>query len=165
MRENPDSIRVESFIWKRGAFGKEDQPLYTGLSNHCYEKGLFHLYLDVDDYANLRQILDRLDHLRKRFRELANAKVLILQTSPWHFHLASFIRLTWKRYVDILYYADSIGLEDYGHALFSIDKGYAGLRTGAKDGIVPRILYSVGDAVACKKCFGEFVECISSNAT
>jgi hypothetical protein len=34
------------------------------------------------------------------------------------------------------------------------------LRTGGKDGVVPRILYSLGDTVVCKKCMNEFVEAV-----
>lgn len=158
MQEDPP-IHVESFIWKARAFQGE-QHFNVGLTNHCNhskKEGLFHLYLDCDDYANLRQILDRLDLLKERFNELSNAKFLILQTSPWHFSIASFVMLTWKRYLEVLWFAVEIGLEHEGHAVYSMVKGYAVLRTGAKDGVVPKILYSIGDTIACKQCYRDFV--------
>ena len=72
----------------------------------------------------------------------------------------SFAKLSWQRYLDILWYAVEIDLEHYGHAFYSTRKEYAVLRTGAKDGIVPQIVYSVGETVACKKCMKEFVESV-----
>lgn len=155
MQEDLEPIRVESYIWKARAFQGE-QHLNVGLTNHCGQGG-FHLYLDCDDYANLRQIFDRLDLLKKRFNELANEKFLILQTSPWHFSIASFEMLTWKRYLEVLWFAVEIRLEHEGHAVYSMSKGYAVLRTGAKEGVVPKILYSIGDTIACNQCYRDFV--------
>ena len=45
-------------------------------------------------------------------------------------------------------------------ARYSTRKEYAILRTGGKDGVVPRILCSLGDTVVCKKCMNEFVEAV-----
>jgi hypothetical protein len=167
LSSEPLPFHVKSFIWKRGAFADDEVPMLKGITSHCTHcngRELFHLYLDCDDLSNLRQMLDRIDVLRKRFRELASAKFLIVQTSPWNFSLASFPRLTWERYLDVLWFGVKIGLVHEGYAVYTMTKGYAVLRTGAKNGVVPTILYSIGDVVTCKKCFGEFVEEINGSS-
>lgn len=158
-------IRVKSFIWKRGAFGKEDQSLHVGDPTYCtHVKGkLFHLlYLDCDNRP-LRTIQNGIEILRQEFPELAKEKFFIINSSSNHFSLASFVRLSWSRCLDIMWRSIELGIEHQGHAYYSKRKGYAVLRTGAKDGIVPRILYSIGDTITCKKCFKEFAEGIEMN--
>lgn len=153
-------FEVKSFIWKKGAF-RGDLTLHQGLSNHCSVKGdkTFHLFLDCDA-VKLRTIFDGILLLRNKFPELARVKFLILNTSPFHFSLVAFARLSWKRYLEILWYAVEIGIEHSGHAAYSMGKGYAVLRTGGKDGIVPRIMSQIGDNAVCKVCMKEFVDSI-----
>jgi hypothetical protein len=149
-------LEVKSVIVKQGAFNNETT-LHIGVPNYCYKGNddVFHLFLDCDD-VKLRKIFEGIILLRKRFPELAEEKFLILGTSPFHFSVASFVRLTWNRCRETMTYAVEIGLEHYGHAFYSYGKGYAVLRFGAKNGIVPQLLYSVGDTVVCKRCFKEF---------
>jgi hypothetical protein len=153
-------FEVRSFIWKKGAF-KGDLTLHQGRSNHCSVKGdkVFHLYLDCDE-VKLRTIFDGILELRNKFPELSKVKFLILNTSPFHFSLVAFVRLCWKRYLEILWYAVEIGIEHEGHAAYSMGKGYAVLRTGAKDGIVPRAMFFLGERTVCRTCLNEFVESI-----
>jgi hypothetical protein len=156
-------LEVESFIWKKNAF-RGDLTLHLGLSNHCSVKGnrVFHLFIDCDS-VDLRTIFDGIELLRKRFPELAREKFLISSTSPSHFSIASFPRLTWKRYLEILWYAVEIGIEHEGHAAYSTGKGYAVLRAGGKDGLVPRIMFQTGDTVSCKVCMDMVIETIKEN--
>jgi hypothetical protein len=152
-------LEIKSFILKPQAL-RGTVTLHTGAANYCTAiKGdaTFHLFLDCDDYANLRQIFDGIDKLRREFPELATEKFFVTNTSANHFSLVAFVRLTWKRYLEMMWRAVEIGIEHYGHAFYSTRKEYAVLRTGGKDGIVPRILYSLGDSVGCKKCMREFV--------
>lgn len=153
-------FEIRSFIWKKGAF-RGDLTLEQGRSNHCSVRGdrVFHLYLDCD-VVKLRTIFDRILLLRRKFPELARVKFLIINTSPFHFSLAAFVRLSWKRYLEILWYAVEIGIEHQGHAVYSMSKGYAVLRTGAQDGIVPRLMAQIGDNAVCKVCMKEFVDSI-----
>jgi hypothetical protein len=153
-------FEVKSFVWKKGAF-KGDLTLHQGRSNHCSVKGdsVFHLYLDCDD-AKLRKIFDGILLLRKRFPELSRVKFYIVNSSLNRFSIVAFARMSWKRHLEIMWYAVEVGLEHYGHAFYSTRKGYAVLRTGAKDGIAPRILFELGETVVCKTCMREFVESI-----
>jgi len=151
---------VVSYIWKNNAF-RGDLTLERGLSNNCSVKGdkVFHLYLDCDAVP-LRTIFDGILELWNKFPELMNVKFLILSSSPFHYSLAAFPYLSWKRYLEILWYAVEIGIEHQGHAVYSMTKGYAVLRTHAKDGIVPRLYASIGDNAVCKVCMKEFVDSI-----
>jgi hypothetical protein len=108
--------------------------------------------------VKLRKVFDGIALLRNKFKELLRTKFLILNSSQNHFSIVAFVKLTWQRYLEILWYAVEIGLEHYGHAFYSTRKEYAVLRTGAKDGVVPKILYSEGVRVGCTKCMKEFVE-------
>jgi hypothetical protein len=154
-KEDNVLIHVRSFILKPNAL-KESTNLHMGFTNHCYKGDkIFHLFLDCDR-VKLGKIFDGILLLREEFPELHRVKFLILSTSPFHFSLVSFVRLSWKRYLEILWYAVEIGIEHEGHAVYSMGKGYAVLRVGAKYGIVPTILCSIGTNVSCKKCLREF---------
>jgi hypothetical protein len=153
-------LEIKSFILKSGAF-RGNLTLHTGLANYCTAiKGdkIFHLFLDCDDSPKLRQIFDGIVLLRKEFPELASEKFFIINTSANRFSIVCFVRLTWKRYLDIMWRAVEIGIEHYGHAFYSTRKEYAVLRTGGKYGIVPRILYSLGDVTTCKPCMRDFTK-------
>lgn len=165
MRKPQDSIRVESFIWKGKAFSG-DLDLEVGATNHCqHVKGkMFHLYLDCDNRP-LRLMQNGIEILRQEFPELAKEKFFIINTSSNHFSIASFVRLSWQRCLDIMWRAVELRIEHNGHAFYSTHKGYAVVRTGSKDGISPRILYSIGDTLTCKKCFKEFVEDTETGGT
>ena len=52
------------------------------------------------------------------------------------------------------------GIEHEGHAVYTMGKGYGVLRTGAQEGIVPRLMASIGDNAVCKVCMKEFVDSI-----
>lgn len=153
-------LGIKSFIWKKNAF-RGKVTLEFGRSNHCSVKGdsVFHLFIDCDN-IRLSKLLDRITLLRKKFPELAKVKFVILSTSPSHFSVASFVRLTWKKYLKILWYAVDIGMEHEGHAVYTTGKGYAVLRTGAKDGIVPRAMCETGEKTVCKTCKKEFLDSI-----
>jgi hypothetical protein len=158
MTKEPE-LEIKSFILKPRAF-QGDITLHTGIASYCTAvKGDFHhLFLDCDDYSKLRQIFDKIEILRKEFAELANEKFFIINTSTNKFSLAAFVRLTWQRCLeDIMWRSVELGLEHQGHAFYSERKDYAVLRGGGKYGIVPRIMYSLGDTVSCKKCMREFV--------
>jgi hypothetical protein len=148
-------IRIKNYIWKRNAF-KDDQTLHCGPSNHCdLNDEQFHLFLDCDD-VKLRKLLDGIDKMRKRFKELRSEKFFISNTSLDHFSIIAFVSMTWAKYRQMLWYAVKIGLAHDGYAYYSTGKKYAVLRLGAKDGIAPKIMYSVGDTITCKHCSEEF---------
>ena len=106
--------------------------------------------LDCDD-VKLRKVFDGIALLRKEYDELQNEKFLAVNSSLNRWHLAAFVRLTWKKYFEILFYAVDIGLAHDGFAFYSERKGYAVLRSGGSYGIVPRAMYSLGKNVVCKK--------------
>lgn len=152
-----DTICIKNFICKRNAF-KDDQTLHNGLSNHCdLDDELFHLFLDCDD-VELRKLLDGIDKMKKRFKELRSEKFLILNTSSDHFSIVAFATVSWKRYLQMLWYAVKIGLAHDGYAFYTAGKRYAALRLGAQYGIVPKTMYSIGGTVTCEQCFKEFLK-------
>jgi hypothetical protein len=148
-------IRIKNYIWRRNAF-KDDQTLHCGLSNHCdLNDKRFHLFLDCDE-VKIRKQLDCIAKMKKKFKELRSEKFQIINTSPDHFSIVAFASMSWAKYRQMLWYAVKIGLAHDGYAFYSTSKRYAVLRLGAKDGIVPKIMYSIGDAITCKQCSDEF---------
>lgn len=160
--EDMPEFEVHSFIWKKGAF-KGDLTLHCGRSNHCTVKGdtVFHLYIDCDDIP-ISNLFAGIESLRNKFPELEKIRFIILETSPAHYSTAAFTHLSWERYLEILWYAVEIGIEHEGHAFYTTGKGYGVLRTGGKDGIVPHILFMVGEETGCDVCMREFVDSFDS---
>jgi len=112
------------------------------MTNHCTRKG-YHTYIDCDD-TKLTDILDYVE-------EQGMGYWYILNSSPHHFSLLNFNRISWKRYKRILGTCPVVHKE---YVYCTVKKGYGVLRIGAKDGIAPRLLYRYGtdNGKECRVC-------------
>lgn len=131
-------VREDAFL--------EGQKIYMGASNHCVIKG-FHTYIDCDD-IELRKILAYIESVDM-------GTWYILQTSPWNWSILNFTRVSWKKYMRIL---NECGLTHPAYIYCTGLKGYGVLRQGAKNGLVPRLRYTIGEGLdGCAICRDDFL--------
>lgn len=119
-------------IIKKSALKKGDT-IHAGVTNHCRIKGLFHFYADLDSIP-----LNRIIETLQRYKTLGTLYLAL--SSPFKWHLSNFGYYSWKEYVETL---ESIPLVHQEYIFCIESKGYSVLRTGAKNGIVPLLLYKI----------------------
>lgn len=139
---------IKRLILKEGGL-RDGQIIRVGMSNHCRQKG-YHSYIDCDD----TKLTDILDYL-KTARPSSMGYWYILQSSPHKFSILNFQRISWRAYKRVLGTCLVVHRE---YVYCTVGKGYGVLRIGAKEGIVPRLLFRYGtdNGKECKLCRDDF---------
>ena len=159
MQDDEDDFRTSDFpsiIIKKDCFKKEDR-VFMGDANFCVKDptfNTFHAFIDCDDVL-LRDIVGLLE--KARYRRMGTW--LVIFTSPWHFSLANFARISWNEYVVLL---SDFPLAHEGYVHYTLGKGYGVLRLGAKYGISPAMMYKLSNEPVgfryCQTCYQSFFQ-------